>query len=239
MARVAESHEYRKVAAAGTWLIDLTNVVDDLTGADAGSILRPAVPGPEVEAIPTQHANTASVGRMLYGATAKLLMARTAGWFFAIDPTNDCWYGGPYEMATDQITIPRGDLVARNVVFSQGAGAWYDGGPALTAATELDRVTTIDLAATTDLPDGLRWDPPNDRAILLLTRSAEATFRLKSGAAQTAERALATTTRMLDLGALTALGNARITNGTFTITGLTGTEKLEGWLLVGKRQTID
>lgn len=239
MAPVAESHQLLKVAAAAAWLIDLTSVIDDLTEADAGTVLRPAVPGPEVEAIPTQHANSAAIGRLLYGAKAKSLMGRPSGWFFAIDPTNDCWYGGPYEMPTDQITIPRGDLVARGVTFNQGAGAWYDGGPALTAATEVDRVVTIDLGSGTQIPTGIRLDTDNDYGFLLLTTSAEATFRVTAGGQNTTVINLTANTRLVELGALGGLGDGRITNATFTIGGLSGQERLEGWFLAGAKQKID
>jgi len=243
VAQVAESHQLRKIVADTNWLLDLTSVVDDLTGADAGTVLRPAVPGPAIEAIPTQHANTATVSRLLYGAKAKSLMGRPSGWFFALDDTNDCWYGGPYEMPSDQISIPRNDLVARNVAFAQAAGRWYDGGPALTASAELDRVVALDIDHnSSSIPSGIKLDVGNDRAILLFTKSAEASIRLKSGARQTAVVNLTTSTRLVDIGAVTALhstGAGRITDATFEVTGMTSGEKLEGWLLLGQYQTID
>ena len=237
MAQAGLTAEIQELAGGSNWFMNLSSVVEDVTHADAGAVLRPSVSGsPGIEAIPTQHINAWNVARMLYGTKSETLRARKAGHLFVIDEDADMWGGGLATFPADQLTVPNSGLMARNLVFNQAEEDWYDGAP----ADDLDRVIPIEITApSAGVPTGIKLDPANDRAVLALSTSAVATIRVVSGGSMTPEVALTASSGIVDLGALTALGSAKVTNGTLTVGGLSGSETLVGWLLFAPYQDID
>jgi len=231
----------RIYAAAATWIVEISNSVDSISHSDGGTInQRPAAGTGNFTAKATQHRNAVTIGNMLL-AGAEELLTRRKGTLLVVDDDNDCWFGGPYTLPSDQATTPTSDFLVSALAFGQGPGKWWDGGPAQSSTTEVDRVVALDLGARDNAPTGLRVDAASDRAMLALTTSATCTFRVASDAnrAPTAPINLTTGSRLVDVGALSGLGSGRLTNVTLDIAGLSGQEKLEGWLLIGRHQTVD
>ena len=241
MVEAALTANYRLLAAGADWLIDLTDVTEDRAHADAGTVLRPVVTE-EVEAIPTQHANSFTVARMLYGAKTELLQARASGWIVVANEGGNRWGGGDSVFPSDQLTVPTGALMARNVVFSQRADPdadWIDGGPVKSGTTQLTRVLAFDQVSGTADPSGIALHPHQDRCFLFLTSSAVATVRMSHGGNHSTMMDLVADTGFVELEGVATLGNAVQNNAVLDFGGISGTENVAGWLLIGRSQDVD
>ena len=241
MVEAALTANYRLLAAGEDWLIDLTDVSEDRAHADAGTVLRPVITE-KVEAIPTQHANAFTVARMLHGAKTELLRARVSGWVVVVNEGGGRWGGGDAVFPSDQLTVPTGALMVRNAVFSQRADPdadWIDGGPVMSGAVKLTRVRAFDQASGTSNPDSIALHPGEDRCFLFLTASAVATVMLSSDVNDSTSVSLVAGTRFVELTGLDSLGSVVVSDAVLDFGGITGIEKVTGWLLIGRTQDVD
>ena len=226
----------RYIAAGADWLLDLTPATRGAVWSDAATIIRDFVASKAgAEAVAPAHQNQLALADFRGGQIADELRGRRRGSIFVVDTAAKRWYGGPYDTGSDDETVPTNALISRPFTLVQSGGPWLDGA----TRQGLVRVVPFTLTnAAASLADVGGIDTGNDRAIALLTTSAEAQLHL-DGAAASDQVATPAAEGWVELTNLAALGNGVVADADLVATGLTGQETLTGWLLVGRNQKRD
>ena len=213
--------------------VDVSDSVQGVTWADSGNILRPVPLGSAgVEAVPERHQNTVTLAAVLYGVLAEHLVGGPRECLL-LDSQNDLWSAGQVIGPQDQVTGAPGALVARAVTLTQTGRAWAYGTKAvpfaLNASTGESDNTTINLSSS-----------GREQAWVALTTAAECTVNLEDtdGTPAASTSNVTATSRWVGPLATNSLGSGASTAVRLGTSGLTGQERLEGWLLIGHTQEI-
>ena len=213
---------------------DVSTAAQGVTWADSGNILRPVPIGSAgVEAVPERHQNTVTVNAVLYGVLAEHMVGGPRECWL-VDSENGLWCAGQVIGPQDQVTGAPGALVARSVTLTQTGRRWASGTKVvplnLTAANSESANTTINLTATS----------AREQAWVALTSSASATVNLEDtdGTPSAATTSVTATSRWVGPLAVDSLGNGAATAVRLGTSGLSGQNRLQGWLLIGQQQQI-
>ena len=225
------SSQWRYYAGGPDWAVEFSTAADAATHTDGMNIIRRRRQSQTgQEAIPTLHANVLSVASMDYDPDiSEQIITRGEGVMFQVDETNRRFRGGPFRRLIDTRTVALEGLITRPMVFRQGAGPWLRG----LSTAALDSVHRVLLTNSSPAITGINFNPGVDEMWLIVTDPASCSLTVSSGGDASGAIAVAANSNLIDQFGKGALGNAAVTNGRLAATGLTGSETLGGWLLIG------